>query len=305
MQVSVITPTHNRPAQLAVALESVRTLDFDGDLEVIVVNDNGLPVDDVVEAAREKLNVRLINRTSNGGVSQARNDALAVAEGEYVAFLDDDDLLSPQHLAGTLPLLRAGADLVYTGINIVGTRVTSTTLDESEVRIRVNYPFDRGLLDVTNHFMPSAVVCRSPRAVGAFFDTDMPVVEDWEFWQRLRHRHGYQVVHQPNVSVVQHRIPGVESLTGTSSEDADNLKMYENNWRLVTSRYPTSDDAVAYARRFMAMKYEIAYERIRQGVPLDHDYYERVLQVLYRALGDPRPAPEQVEEELRAALDGH
>ena len=304
MLVSVIIPTYNRPERLAVALQSVQTLDFDGQLEVIVVNDHGAPVDDVVEAAGRSLNVRLINQPAQGGPSAARNAGLEVAEGEYVAFLDDDDVFSPQHLTGTLPLLRNGADLVYVNINIARTRVTGTTIDEAEVFVRLDFPFDRGLLDVTNHFAPSAVVCRSPRAVGAFFDTALPVEEDWEFFLRLVHGHKYRVTHQPEVAIALHRIPNVESLTTPTSDDATALKVYEDNWHLICERWPATSERARHVRQFMPVMYQMAYASFETGTPLDHHYYERTLRVLYHALGDPLPSPERVEEQLRAALKG-
>ncbi|GHH88772.1 hypothetical protein GCM10018793_69740 [Streptomyces sulfonofaciens] len=304
MLVSVIIPTHNRPDRLAVALQSVQTLDFDGDLEVIVVNDNGSPVDDVVEAAGRTLNVRLINQTSQGGPSAARNAGIEVAEGEYVAFLDDDDVFSPQHLTGTLPLLQNGADFVYVNINIARTRVTGTTIDEAEVFVRLDYPYDRGLLEVTNHIAPSAVVVRSPRAVGAYFDTSIPVVEDWEFFLKLVQGHGYRAVHQPEVGIALHRIPDVKSLTTPTSNDIPALKSFEDNWRLICERWPATTERTRQARQYMPIMYKIAYSMMEDGTPLDHHYYERTLGVLYRALGDPQPSVERVEEELRAALNG-
>ncbi|MFF0591411.1 glycosyltransferase family 2 protein [Streptomyces sp. NPDC003781] len=305
MLVSVITPTYNRPERLAVALRSVQTLDFDHrELEVVVVNDNGAPVDHVVEAAGRTLDVRLVNQSVQGGPSAARNAALEIARGEYVAFLDDDDVFSPRHLADTLPLLRSGADMVYVGINIARTRVTGTTIDDAEVLVRVNFPYDRGLLEITNHFAPSAVVCRSPRAAGAFFDTALPVEEDWDFFLSLARTHGYRVVHQPEVAIALHRIPGVESLTTPTSDDAAAMKVYEDCWHLICERYPATTERTRQVRRLMPVMYETAYTKLKAGVPLDHHYYERTLQVLYRALGDPRPSPGQAEDEVRAALEG-
>ncbi|MFD3733669.1 glycosyltransferase family 2 protein [Streptomyces sp. NPDC058632] len=305
MLVSVIIPTYNRPERLAVALQSVQTLDFDSEqLEVIVVNDHGTPVDGVVEAAGRSLNVRLIDQPSQSGPSGARNAGLEVARGEYVAFLDDDDVFSPQHLSGTLPLLKGGADFVYVNINIARTRVTGTTIADAEVFVRLEFPYDRGLLEITNHFAPSAVVCRSPRSAGAFFDTSLGVEEDWDFFLKLAHGHKYQVVHQPEVAIALHRIPGVESLTTPTSDDIAALKVYEDNWHLICERWPATTERTEQVRRFMPVMYQMAYASFEAGVPLDHHYYERTLQVLYRALGDPRPSPAQVEDELRAALEG-
>ncbi|MEY9484344.1 glycosyltransferase family 2 protein [Streptomyces calvus] len=304
MLVSVVTPTHNRPDRLKVALDSVRTLDFDGQLEVIVVNDNGTPVDDVVEAAARDLDVRLIDLPVNGGVAAARNTGLEAAKGEYVAFLDDDDVFAPHHLTDTLPLLQSGADFVYNSVVIARTRVTGTTIDQAEVFVRMDFPCDRELLDVTNHIPPTAVVCRSPRAADVWFDPTLMVQEDWDMWLRMIHKHGYTIAHQPRVSSVVHRIPGVQSLTTVSSDDIAALKPYEDTWNLLTERWRVDSERVREVRRFMPVMYRMAYDIMSNGTPVDFHYYERTVRVLYNALGDPSFSQERVVDGIRAALNG-
>lgn len=304
MLVSVVIPTHNRPERLAVALSSVAAQGLGDSLEVIVVNDHGLAVDEVVEAASAQLKIRLIDRAVSGGPSAARNAALEVAAGQFVAFLDDDDVYAPNHLATVLPILQAGADLVHVDTPIARTRVTGSTIADAEVFVRLDFPSDRNLLDVTNHIPPTAVVCRSPRAVDAWFDPDLPVVEDWEFWLRLVHQHRYQVVHQPGTTIALHRIPGVASLTTPTSDDVKALRVFEDYWRLVCERWPASTRRAEEVRQYMPKMYQMAYAMMEAGTPLDHHYYERTLRVLYHALGEPAPSPERIEEGLVGALNG-
>ncbi|MFF9205432.1 glycosyltransferase family 2 protein [Streptomyces sp. NPDC014986] len=304
MQVSVVIPTHDRPERLKVALDSLRTLDFDGQLEAIVVNDNGIPVDDVIENAARTVNVRLIDLPVNGGVSTARNAGLEAAKGEYVAFLDDDDVLDPRHLAEALPLLRSGADLVYSSVAIARTRITGTTIGDAEVFVRMDFPLGRELLEVTNHIPPSAVVCRSPRAADAWFDPALLVEEDWDMWLRLIHEHGYKAVHQPRVTAAVHRIPGVRSLTTVSSDDIAGLKPYEDTWNLLTERWPVGSERVREVRRFVPLMFGMAYDMMRDGTPVDFHYYERTVRVLYHALGELPDTDDRVVDGIRAALHG-
>ena len=103
-RVSVIVPTCNRPALLAEALASIRALEGpDLALEIIVGDNGGLP--ETVEAV-QTYGARhvLVDRP---GAGAARNVALQAATGEYVAFLDDDDLWTPGHLRPQLALLAA------------------------------------------------------------------------------------------------------------------------------------------------------------------------------------------------------
>lgn len=286
MSVSVVIPTHGRADRLPDAIRSVLAQDVATDVEVVVVNDGGPSLSEVVGAIEVpgSSRVRLVELERNGGPSVARNAGLAVTEGEIVGFLDDDDLYLPGHLAAALTHLDAGADLVYVDTPISRTRVTPHTLDEADITVHVAYPDDRGLLEVANHIPPTAVVCRSPRAVGVEFDVDLPVLEDWDFWLRLVRHQGFRTTFLPEPTVVMHRIPGVASLTVTS-DDLTALRRYETLHRSMLERWPASSPAVEEARTHVMGLYQMAYEVMAAGQHLDHHYYERSLGVLYHWLG--------------------
>jgi GT2 family glycosyltransferase len=87
----VIVPTYRRPGQLAECLEALARLEYPRDrLEAIVVDDGGgEPLDDIVAAVRDRLDVALI-RQEHAGPSTARNAAVARARGDLLVFTDDD-----------------------------------------------------------------------------------------------------------------------------------------------------------------------------------------------------------------------
>jgi glycosyltransferase involved in cell wall biosynthesis len=89
MKVSVVIPTYNRAALLLEAIDSVLSQRFD-DLEIIVVDDGSR--DDTGQRIRQYADKVVYVRQANAGVNAARNRALGIAQGEYVALLDDDDL---------------------------------------------------------------------------------------------------------------------------------------------------------------------------------------------------------------------
>ncbi len=115
LRVSVIIPTFNRPQLLRVAAESV--IDQPGGpYELIVVNDAGADIEsEFLEELREAdIPIHVISHKENLGLGATRNTGLAVASGEFVLFLDDDDYLVP----GALHLLCGKAkdeefDFVY------------------------------------------------------------------------------------------------------------------------------------------------------------------------------------------------
>lgn len=111
--VSIIVPVYNSEVYLGTCLESLRGQTWPN-LEIILVNDGSTDGSGrlCVAAARVDHRIRFLDRP-NGGVSAARNSALAVARGDYLQFSDSDDRLTPD---ATETLVRAaqstGADLV-------------------------------------------------------------------------------------------------------------------------------------------------------------------------------------------------
>lgn len=101
-RVTAAIPTHNRAALVVEALESVLAQTYD-DLEIIVV-DNG-STDDTAERLAPYLDRIAYVKQEDRGRAGARNRAIAEATGEYVAFLDSDDLWLPDRLARQVPVL--------------------------------------------------------------------------------------------------------------------------------------------------------------------------------------------------------
>ena len=100
--ITVITPTYNRTEYLAHAIDSVLSQTFT-DFELIVVDDNK-PGSEARKATEEVINryqdprLRYIQNEKNLGGAASRNVGIFSAKGEYIAFLDDDDMYLPDRL---------------------------------------------------------------------------------------------------------------------------------------------------------------------------------------------------------------
>jgi glycosyltransferase involved in cell wall biosynthesis len=94
--VSVVVPTYGRPEFLAEAIESVLTQDHDR-IEVVVVDDcSPDPVEPQLDDLdRHGRRLRVVRHEENRGASAARTTGIEHAEGEFVAFIDDDDVWLP------------------------------------------------------------------------------------------------------------------------------------------------------------------------------------------------------------------
>lgn len=104
--VSVIIPSYNSADHIAEAIGSVLSQTM-GDLEVLVVDDASIDrtVDIVLELASRDNRISLILQPENAGVALARNRALNVARGRYIAYLDSDDLWMPKKLERQIAFL--------------------------------------------------------------------------------------------------------------------------------------------------------------------------------------------------------
>jgi glycosyltransferase involved in cell wall biosynthesis len=117
--VSVVIPAYNEENQIAGCLESVAAISHDG-FEVIVVDDNS--TDKTVEVA-SRYPVRVIRRSSRGGIAAARNSGLQAVRGEIVAFVDADCVVDKSWLQ---LLLSHYTDSRIAGVGgVVGTRDSS------------------------------------------------------------------------------------------------------------------------------------------------------------------------------------
>ena len=114
---SVIIPVFNRPSLICATLDTVlqqKCTDF----EIIIIDDGS--TDDVKNILSSYLGNRSINYfyQSNSGVSAARNKGASLSNGEYLIFLDSDDLVTENWLSDyTAMISKDNSDIIYCGIN--------------------------------------------------------------------------------------------------------------------------------------------------------------------------------------------
>jgi len=116
---SIIIPTYARPTRLQACLAALSKLNFPlAEFEVIVVDDaSPTSPTAVVEEARQRLQVSLIVQP-HAGPATARNTGAAQAQGEYLAFTDDDCLPEVGWLAALAARLRQTPDQLVGGLSV-------------------------------------------------------------------------------------------------------------------------------------------------------------------------------------------
>jgi glycosyltransferase involved in cell wall biosynthesis len=202
-QVSVVIPTFNRPLLLSDALESLTT-QTDVPFEVAVINDAGTDVGNVVSQFKEKLQITYFSLPVNRGLPTARNAGLKYSSGEFVAYLDDDDLYLPGHLKALSERLEAKPHL---GL------VYSDALLEKDVRGKNGIPgfeqrvlaqdYDLSIMLKDSFICPSAVMHRREcvQTLGGFDEEMRWCYEDWDFLLKIGSRYGIERVEGATVKV--------------------------------------------------------------------------------------------------------
>lgn len=178
--VTAIVVTRDRPALLADALRSIAAQSM-LPLEVRLADDGDTPVGDTLPEL-PLLELTLLPVRA-GQAGEARNAAAAGARGELLAFLDDDDLWLPGHLAG---LCEAFADpdvgFAWRDCAVVRECVTGDGRREPLARVTLAREWDPALMAVNDYLPPSAwAVRRSVFQDLGGFDRTFRCSEDWDF----------------------------------------------------------------------------------------------------------------------------
>jgi glycosyltransferase involved in cell wall biosynthesis len=195
--VSVVIPTYNRLHTLPATLASVWAQTY-APLEVIVVDDGSTDGTQAYLARQTDPRLRVIMQ-ENGGPALARNAGIAAAQGDYVRFVDSDDLLYPTAIARAVACFQAGAPT----LGVVHTRLRFIAHDDTPLPTPA--PFHPVQGDVFCYLLrhiesavafPTCTVRRSALLhVGMFRpDPTFRNAEDVELLIRLAHDYSFAFV---------------------------------------------------------------------------------------------------------------
>lgn len=183
--VSIIVPTHNRSDLLRSAVQSILDQTF-GALEIVVVDDAS--TDNTQDVLRQLQavhgqKIRAVRNDVNLGPSDSRNRGIALAQGELIGFLDDDDLYDPRKIEKQVAIFNRcpDVDVVYCGYYY---------LYDDGVPHYPNVDLPEGdlledLLLACPILVHAALIRRSCFDKWGVFDAALRACEDWELWQRF------------------------------------------------------------------------------------------------------------------------
>jgi glycosyltransferase involved in cell wall biosynthesis len=189
--VAVLIPVFNGANTVARTIDSVLCQRFDGEFEVIVVNDGSTDATGAVLEQYED-RIRVLNQ-QNRGPAHARNAAAALSAAKYIAFLDADDAFMPDKLARTVPKLASDGKCAMLFHDAVALNRNGHEIAQSCVSPERAYPPSMNeLLTRLWPIITSTVVMRRQtfQACGGFSEEFKFGYEDPDLWIRAR-EHGH------------------------------------------------------------------------------------------------------------------
>ncbi|MCF6154445.1 MAG: glycosyltransferase [Candidatus Brocadia sp.] len=218
--VSVIVPTFNRPDTLKSALESIAAQTY-RHIEAIVVNDAGGDVSNIIKIFQNQLAIKYIVHDVNRDRAAARNTAIKHASGQYIAYLDDDDIFYPCHIETALKVLtNTNYKVVYTDAY----RTHQIKCGDAYQVIGKDIPYSidyvKGIFYTTNITPILCVVHnRSCFYEVGMFDESLPVLEDWDLWIQMSEKYDFYHIKQATCEF-SWRVDGTSTTSSRQDEFA-------------------------------------------------------------------------------------
>ena len=200
--VSIIVRTRNRPKYLreclnSLAMQSVAMVVFLGEasrkhlLEVILVNDGGDRIDVSDFSFPGSMTVNYFHADSPKGRSKCANIGLELSRGDYLGFLDDDDILYPNHFSTLVPVLTEEQENFVYSDGLLATQVPYSSSPSGYATVDLELVYSREFSYEKlkqGNFIPIHTALFKRKAVddwGVRFDENLEVVEDWDFWLQM------------------------------------------------------------------------------------------------------------------------
>lgn len=190
-KISIVIPTHNRPDGLEQAVESVLQQTF-LPIELIVVDDGSEPpvTDKIFINAPDGVRTILLRNKRPLGAAITRNKGVENANGDWVAFLDDDDTFFPEKLERIVNVIKLNpdVDLIYhpAMVHLVNEKITYLTKPGVLNDVESNFI---NLL-TKNEIGGTSMICvrRDEIIAAGCFSKEFIPIEDYELYLRLAHR---------------------------------------------------------------------------------------------------------------------
>lgn len=179
--VSIVVPMYNSKSTIRSTIDSVIQQTYQESIEIIIVNDGSDDgcekiVEDLILNNQTNRTIELINKP-NGGVSSARNRGIKEASGDWIAFLDSDDMWHPQKLELVFEALKDDS------IKFIGHSYTLGNNFDKKFNLEKLSKVSFTKLLLKNFAVTPSIIIK--KEICEYFDEKMTHTEDHELWLRL------------------------------------------------------------------------------------------------------------------------
>ena len=181
MKISVVIPTYNRIALVERAIDSVLRQSIKP-FDIIVVDDGS--DDGTSEMIKKKYRSINLVQQQNSGVSAARNNGIKHAKGDWISLLDSDDEWTGKKLENQVDRLIKNPDYHFCHTNEIWIRNGVRVNQKKRHQKYGGYIFDK-CLDICRISPSSTLFKKNILEHVGWFDTHLPVCEDYDLWLRI------------------------------------------------------------------------------------------------------------------------
>ncbi|MEN6386358.1 MAG: glycosyltransferase, partial [Phycisphaerales bacterium] len=162
--------------------------------------DNGCDVRDVIDSAAEKIEIKYITHGKSKGPSAARNTAICSAEGKYITYLDDDDIIYPNHIQTLADFLENSEfKIAYTDAYRILQKKENDSYITISKEIYHSQDFNREYFLIASYIAVQSIMHeKACLDKTGFFDETLTTHEDLDMWIRLSH--WFDFAHIPQVT---------------------------------------------------------------------------------------------------------
>jgi glycosyltransferase involved in cell wall biosynthesis len=199
--VSIILPTYNRAYLLKRAIRSILNQTYKN-FELIIVDDGSTDnTEEVVEDFHDE-RIRYIACKKHRGANAARNAGIKLAEGEYIAFQDDDDIWLPRKLeiqVETFQNSPSNVGVVYTGCWRIDNKRKKVFYVPSVRDKCVEGYIHNNILKENFITSTTAIVKKECFYYCGLFDEILPRLQEWDLWIRISKYYKFRYINLPLV----------------------------------------------------------------------------------------------------------
>ena len=246
-KISVIIPSYNRKNYIKESIESIRAQSYQ-DFEIIVVDDGS--TDGTLDILKDYGSEIHLIQQKHGERAMARNKGIEESKGDYIAFLDSDDIWLPEKLSLQLEVMESSAQVVCVYGSCLRMDEKSRPLPTAQ-RQKKGYSGDVFLKLLKRNFVPSPtpLIRRSCFEKSCRFNTKYALYEDWACWLQIAKMGDFHFIPQ---ALASYRVHPKQSVKLASPEVIENstLSVLEDTFTQfpVKERHKKEALALAYLR---------------------------------------------------------